>query len=114
VRRWLEEKDIPRDQGKIGYPDEFKEKVIDHYLQIYSTKKTAEKFEISQSTVRNWLKDRGITCYGNAYPDEFKEKVVKGYEKGIGIIELTSKYDLGSSTIYDWLDDKGVERQSRS
>lgn len=95
------------------YSQEFKLKVVEHYLSGHGDSVTGQLFNVHRSDVQKWSK--AFKLYGlvglerrrskTTFTVEFKYQVVKViHEEGISLREAMQRFDINeTSTLRDWL-----------
>ena len=66
--------------------------------------KSVKKYNIGETTLRRWLKERNISFETREHPIELKRKILMEYFiKHIGQCALGKKYNISSSLIFYWV-----------
>ena len=118
IYNWLEEKGI--DDRRIPttikkYSEEFKDKVVQEYLDGSNGPELAKKYDLHAAQIYTWLDKKGITKrykHSKMYTQEFVDQVTSDYVSGKSYEEIIQEYGITSKTLYDWLDNKGIPRHN--
>lgn len=92
----------------MRYSEEFKDKVVNDYINGVRVYDLSKDYGISMSTIYRWLDEGEIPHRKRIYSEEFKNKVIKEYDKGSSGPELAKKYGMSTTSLYIWLKDRGV------
>ena len=82
-----------------------KEELVAKY-QILSSNQIAVDYDVTGRTVRNWLKECGISL---RVPMPCKEELLREYQNG-GLNHLRIKYNVSSGTAKKWLKNYGIRK----
>ena len=118
IYNWLEERGIEFRRATIlnkEYSDEFKDKVVQEYLDGSNGPELAKKYDLHAAQIYTWLDKKGITKrykHSKMYTQEFVDQVTSDYVSGKSYEEIIQEYGITSKTLYDWLDKKGIPRHN--
>lgn len=95
--------------------NEEKEDIISRYKSGDSGTTIADDYNVSPSTIYNWLKKWNITESSEVdISEKNKKDIISSYKSGNTAEEISDKYDVHFNTIYKWLEIWGIDRRNKS
>lgn len=99
--------------GQTKYPKEIRELAIKDYLDGKNTQELMEKYEASDTVIRNWILKSGnkmrTTASYKRVGDDIRKSIILDFNKGLNSIQLSKKYNLCTRFITDLLKENGLE-----
>ena len=73
--------------------------VLEKYRSIKSTRKVAEIFKISQTTVRRILRKHNEKAHDVRTPKNIQDIIITDYENGISSEQIAKSHNISPSTV---------------
>ncbi|KMM36359.1 helix-turn-helix domain-containing protein [Guptibacillus hwajinpoensis] len=97
-------------KGRTRLDEEFIDKVKAMYLNGYSSKDITEKYNISYTTVYQYLKLSGISTRQRKRVDqELKDTVANMYLSGSSVHKISEELNVHPRSCYEYLKEKGIK-----
>lgn len=98
------------------FTEEFKQEMVEACASGTSPKKLAKQYDVSDVSIRNWIKKSGVEVrrYRPQYSLEFKQKIVDLYLAGSSTYKLQQEYKVDGKAVARWVKAFGHKLVPRS